>query len=177
MSATKSNSNDNPSDEEAKRRAELQASSAPGNPARPQQGEVSQNVVSSASELKRPKTLAVSYETARKRLIERHGYAEDEVTALFPVGKESELLSFYNVTLAGLNQKNAELEATIGWADGDDSFDLNESEKSRLGTTKHFREVADAAAQQEKIPDHAKVSPEELARTKRDLADLLNDEI
>ena len=53
MSATKSNSNDNPSDEEAKRRAEIQASSAPGNPARPQQGEVSQNVVSSAAELKR----------------------------------------------------------------------------------------------------------------------------
>lgn len=127
---------------------------------------------------KKVKIAPVNYETARKRLIERHGYKEDELDTLYPPGqKDQELVDFYNKTLLnGVNRVGKNVEKEIGY-DDDDDFDLPEEEKKRLGASAEQRALSDAERQQAGFKEDAKVSPEELLETQKSIKDLLNEDI
>lgn len=68
-----------------------------------------------------------SFARAKKRLIERHGWKEDELTGSFKT--EDELLKFYNEIARAEFDKKAEDE--VGW-DSEDVFDAPADEKARL---------------------------------------------
>ncbi len=116
----------------------------------------------------------LSYAKCRRRLIERYGYKEDELDALFK--KEQDLVNFYCETVRkGLNRKDTkEVEDELGW-DAEDKFDLTPDEKKRLADAKTKKRLAEYAARdQSKLAEDARVTPEELEETNRSIADMLN---
>ncbi len=124
----------------------------------------------------------VSYERARKHLIERYGYKDDELDTLFDDGRgnvdESRVVEFYNKTVKeGLNRPTKEIEDGIGW-DQDDQYDLPPEEQARIKATKDQKALdAFAARDQSQFKKDARVTAEDLDAARRDINDLLNDEI
>lgn len=84
------------------------------------------NHVSKTAPVKAKKPV-VSVERARKRLIERHGYAEDELKTLFKT--DEELIKFYNEIAA--SEVDDDTEKAIGW-DMTDAMDAPIDDKERF---------------------------------------------
>lgn len=143
-----------------------------------------EKAVSSATALPKPSPKARTNdpETARRRLISRYGYEEDELKVLFKT--DEELLDFYN-NKAG-RKETSEEDAEIGW-DSEDSWDVPpvEAERMRKEEIDHQRKrfaattpqsdaktnKADATAEEAK----PKVSFEEFLQAGEDLKQLLGE--
>lgn len=113
-----------------------------------------------------------SFDKAKKRLIERFGFKEDELAVSFKT--EAELLKFYN-EVARAEHSN-KVEEAIGW-DSEDAYDAPADEKDRLAANrkaiaKEKFEAVNPAVNAEAGKPAAPVSFDEFLRAGSDLDSL-----
>jgi hypothetical protein len=117
----------------SKKAAAARPADVPTKPADPQVA-ASPNHVSNAQPKAQKKLTNVA--RARKRLIERHGYEEDELKSLFKT--DDELLAFYNDVVNAPTDSDTEDE--IGW-DLTDAMDAPIADKERYTRERREQQV------------------------------------